>query len=633
MKLSLDQKIGLQPDTPSKPAEAKLDSQNRGVVPNSSEEARSPTILRWFRGRYSPGYNLAITIGGIVIAEAIAMAVVYFYRSLPYYQQVILDATVMTVIIFPLLYFLSSRPLLQHIQQRAQTENILQARLRLIQFAHTHTLEELLRAILDEIELLTGSMFSYFHFLESDQRTLWLRAWSTNTIQNMYALTGADSHYDVNQSGVWADCVRERRPVVRHDYALPKHRKGQPEEHAPVLREMAVPMQRDGKVVAILGLGNKPQNYTRNDMDLVSTLADFAWDVVRDKHASEALRESEEKFRTLVNWTYDWEIWLDPQGKIIYNSPSCERITGYNPEEILNAPELITRMILPDDRLCYVEHQQSIHAETAGIEKLEYRITAKDGTERWVEHICRPLFAEDQRYLGRRVSNRDISERKQAEQDIRERNQKEKLLTQTIHTMQLDIARDLHDTLGQNLSFLRMKLEHLAGKTIRKQSELQLELQSMSRAANESYDLMRGTLAILQSVNSTDLYRLFIRYAEQIEERAGFKISFSSRGEPRPLAAPRLRQMFYIFREILSNIEKHANASQVHMEMLWDAHHLHLLVHDNGQGFDVNQIQFGGHYGLKFLKERAELLNGSFEINSTIGSGTQILVQVPYEQS
>ena len=143
MKLSLHKKISLQPDTPSEPAEAKLDAQNRGVVSKSSEEARSSGILKWFRGRYSPGYNLGITICGIVIAEAIAMAVVYFYRSLPYYQQVVLDAAVMTVIIFPLLYFLSSRPLLQHIQQRAQTENILQARLRFIQYAHTHTLAEL----------------------------------------------------------------------------------------------------------------------------------------------------------------------------------------------------------------------------------------------------------------------------------------------------------------------------------------------------------------------------------------------------------------------------------------------------------------------------------------------------------
>jgi signal transduction histidine kinase len=267
------------------------------------------------------------------------------------------------------------------------------------------------------------------------------------------------------------------------------------------------------------------------------------------------------------------------------------------------------------------------------VENVEYSILARHGADRWIEHMCRPLFGADNHYLGRRVSNRDITERKRTEQDLRERNQKEQMLTQTIHTLQLDIARDLHDTIGQNISFLRMKLEHLAGKKIRKQSDMQVEIQNMARAANESYDLMRGTLAILQSTNSTDLYRLFTRYTEQIEERSTFRVDFSSRGEPKPISAPRLRQIFYIFREILNNIEKHANASLVTMEMIWDADHFRLIVSDNGNGFDVNQVQFGIHYGLKFMRERAELLNGSVSIRSEIGSGTHVTVLVPYEQS
>jgi signal transduction histidine kinase len=197
--------------------------------------------------------------------------------------------------------------------------------------------------------------------------------------------------------------------------------------------------------------------------------------------------------------------------------------------------------------------------------------------------------------------------------------------------MQLDIARDLHDTIGQNISFLRMKLDHLAGRKTFRQAEMKTELQNMTRAANETHDLIRGTLAILQSVDSTDLYRLFIRYAEQIEERSTFKMEFSSRGEPKPLSAPRMRQLFYIFREILNNIEKHANANRMSMEMTWDPDILNLIIVDNGKGFDMDQIQFGGHFGLRFMKERADLLNGSLTVVSKIGSGTKVVVQVPYE--
>jgi PAS domain S-box-containing protein len=369
----------------------------------------------------------------------------------------------------------------------------------------------------------------------------------------------------------------------------------------------------------------------RDEREQITHFISIKQDVSKRKQAEEALRASEERFRTLVEWTYDWEIWLDPLGNLVYSSPSCERISGYRPQDFVADPSLMVRIIHPDDQPLYQDHQRIVHAETVGADKVEYRIRSRDGRERWMEHICRPLFGENHAYLGRRVSNRDITEQKQAEKDLEERNQKEKILRQTIHTLQLDIARDLHDTIGQNISFLRMKLAHLTETKIRRQAELQLELQSMARAADESYDLMRGTLAVLQSESSTDLFRLFARYAEQIEERASFRIDLSAQGEPRFMSARRMRQLFYILREILNNIEKHASASQVSIKMAWDPDCLTLLVFDNGSGFELDTVQYGSHYGLKFMRERVELLNGSIVIRSAVGAGTDIILKIPYE--
>jgi PAS domain S-box-containing protein len=369
----------------------------------------------------------------------------------------------------------------------------------------------------------------------------------------------------------------------------------------------------------------------RDDQGEVVQFIAIKQDVTERKRGEEAVRESEEKFRTLVEWTYDWEFWVDPGGHLIYTSPSCERITGFSPEEFIADPDTMTKIVHAKDRSIFKKHQEIIHSELAGVEKMEFRIITRAGKECWLEHICRPLFGAENRYLGRRVSNRDITERKQAEKLIRERNRKEKLLTQTIHTMQLDIARDLHDTLGQNIGFLRMKLDYLAEKKIRKPGEMRLELQSMARAANESYDLIRGTLAVLQSESSTDLFSLFTRYAGQIEERSGCKINFVSEGETRFMTARRMRQLFYVFREILNNIEKHAHATEVFMELKWDADCLHLYVSDNGSGFDLEKTPYGGHYGMKFMRDRVELLNGSLTIQSAVGSGTRIKLEVPYE--
>ena len=572
---------------------------------------------------------LIVLPAGIFLSEVVAMVLVRLYTG-PYWVIILLDAIITTALMFPLIYTLSYQPLLKHLDERERVESIMQVRLRLVQFAVEHTVDELLQAALDEIEALTGSTIGFFHFLEEDQKTLWLQAWSSNTLQNMCNAEGKGNHYSVEQAGVWADCIRQRQPIIHNDYASLAHRKGTPEGHVPIIREVTVPILRDDQVVAILGLGNKPQDFTADDVELVSTFADFAWDIIERKRAENALRESEEKFRTLVDWTYDWEQWVDPQGNIVYTSPSCERITGWSPKEFISDPHLLIDVVHPDDRQSYEVHKQLVHDETAGISNVEYRIIARDGSERWIDHICRPLFGKDDRYLGRRVSNRDITARKLVEKEIRERNQNENMLTQTLHTMQIDIARDLHDTVGQNISYLRMKLEHLAEADLHTKHDMKMEIKNMRSVADETFDLIRGTLDVLQSGGLVDPLTLFIQYANQIEERSPFRINVSSQGEPRPLAPIQVRQLFFVFREALSNVEKHANASEVSVELIWDDDNLALMIMDDGQGFRLDDTQVRRHYGLKFMRERIELLKGVFSIQSTNSIGTRIKISLPY---
>ena len=579
--------------------------------------------------RKLPYVIIALPVG-IFLSEVIAMLLILLYKG-PYGVTILIDAIITTTLMLPLIYMLSYRPLLKHVAENERVEGIMQVRLRLMQFAIGHTVDELLQATLDQIEALTGSTIGFFHFLEADQNTLRLQAWSTNTLQNMCNAEGKGSHYSVEQAGVWADCVRQRQPVIHNDYVSMPHRKGTPEGHTPIVREITVPILRDGQVVAILGVGNKPQDFTTNDLELVSTLADFAWDIVERKRAEDALRESEEKFRTLVTWTYDWEQWVDPQGHIVYTSPSCERITGYRPEDFITNPNLLIDVVHPNDRHFYGEHKKLVHDETAGISSVEYRVIARDGSEHWIEHICRPLFGDDNQYLGRRVSNRDITERKRAEKEIGERNLKENLLTLTIHSMQMDIARDLHDTVGQNIGYLRMKLDYLSETGLQNHADLGAEITQMLKVANESYDLIRGTLNILQSGGLADPFVLFNQYALQVEERSPFEINVSSQGEPRPLSPNQVRQLFFVYRETLSNIEKHAKASHVSVEFTWDEDDLGLVIVDNGDGFRPEDTQVRNHYGLKFMQERIESLNGVFSVQSTNGIGTRIKIILPYE--
>ncbi len=167
---------------------------------------------------------------------------------------------------------------------------LLNTRVELINYSESHSIDELMIRTLDEVEKLTGSSISFFHFLEDDQKTLYLQAWSTQTSDKFCKAEGKGMHYDIDNAGVWIDCVKERSPVIHNDYNSLPHRKGLPEGHAPVIRELVVPVIRKDKITAILGVGNKSNEYNERELSIVSYLAGVIWDIIARKQAEEQLR-------------------------------------------------------------------------------------------------------------------------------------------------------------------------------------------------------------------------------------------------------------------------------------------------------------------------------------------------------
>ncbi|MDE3090901.1 MAG: PAS domain S-box protein, partial [Chloroflexota bacterium] len=132
-----------------------------------------------------------------------------------------------------------------------------------------------------------------------------------------------------------------------------------------------------------------------------------------------ALRESEERFRTMSDFTYDWEYWVGTDGNYVYMSPSCERITGYRAEELASNPHLLEAIVHPGDLATLTQHLRE-RSDSDEMATLDFRIIRRDGQVRWINHICRKVHSADGRWLGRRASNRDITERKRAEEALRE---------------------------------------------------------------------------------------------------------------------------------------------------------------------------------------------------------------------
>ena len=182
------------------------------------------------------------------------------------------------------------------ITEHRRNDRIQAVRALLSEFSLTNSVQDLLRRFLDEAELMTESRIGFFHFLEPDQKTLSLQMWSSNTLERMCDIDltdTANTHYPVCKAGVWVDCIKQGGPVIHNDYESLENRKGLPQGHAPVSRELVIPVFRADKIVAILGVGNKTTRYTEEDVQTVSEIADIAWDIVSRKQTEESLQASQ----------------------------------------------------------------------------------------------------------------------------------------------------------------------------------------------------------------------------------------------------------------------------------------------------------------------------------------------------
>jgi PAS domain S-box-containing protein len=140
-------------------------------------------------------------------------------------------------------------------------------------------------------------------------------------------------------------------------------------------------------------------------------------DIHESRMAEAAVAESERRFRTVADFTYNWEYWTTPDSDVLWMSPSCERITGYPPEAFVADRDLLLRIIHPEDRHLMEEHLHEVH-EGGEAHPVDFRVSHRDGRELWISHLCTPVFDQQGRYQGRRSSNQEITARRQAEEDL-----------------------------------------------------------------------------------------------------------------------------------------------------------------------------------------------------------------------
>jgi len=338
------------------------------------------------------------------------------------------------------------------------------------------------------------------------------------------------------------------------------------------------------------------------------------------------LRRSEQRFRTVADFAYDWEYWVDPTGSYLYISPSCERITGYRAQEFQADPGLLERIIHPDDRAVAVDHFRHEAVESSRLSPFEFRVITCRGEERWLEHVCQPVYDAAGNYLGRRGSNRDATERKRVEQELEQH-----VRDRATAAERSRLARELHDSVTQALYSVNLHAEAASlALTAGKETVVATSLQKLQAMTHEAMMDLRMLIFELHPpiLKEEGLAAALRARLATVESRAGLQTEFQVEGEESlPLAVA--EELFWVAVEAFNNVLKHANANKVIVELAFRAERVRLIITDNGRGFDPKTAQSG--MGLQTIAGRVERIGGTLDLSTTLDQGTTICIEAPIE--
>ena len=278
------------------------------------------------------------------------------------------------------------------------------------------TLQEFLDYALAEALELTGSRLGYIYYYHEEQQQFVLSSWSREVMKECLVVNPTTC-YALNQTGLWGEVVRQRRPIVLNDcQAEHPLKKGYPEGHAPLHRYLSIPVFSKDEIVAVVGVANKESAYDDTDVRQLQMLMDAVWECLERKRAEESLKESRQALthtQTIAKvggWTADLLTGMS------INSPEASRINGLPTHAV--PCETFFSIVAPEDTVVLWQAWEEALA-TGTPYDVEHRITV-DGQVKWVHSLAEIEYDDTGRPA--RVSGmlQDITERKQTEEQLRQ---------------------------------------------------------------------------------------------------------------------------------------------------------------------------------------------------------------------
>lgn len=365
------------------------------------------------------------------------------------------------------------------------------------------------------------------------------------------------------------------------------------------------------------------------------------------------LAEHRRKLKVISENSYDWEYWISPERKFNFISPSCQRITGYGAEEFEADPSLFVSITRESERKQIARHLEEEFQMTE-VCHLEFWITTRQGEERCVAHYCQPVYGEDGAFLGRYVTNRDITDRKKIEKSLESHIEK---LEQRNRDLQAFGYMASHD-LRESIILIQAFSKRLRTKCFQDQErEGCVYLQQIEKATRHMQMLLDSMLSYsriatqskeISAIDLNDIAREVIQDMDYFLRKEKAVVTLESL----PSVCADHGQMYQLLKNLISNALKFHKPGEVPTICIYsrqtDAdekmNRWEVIVEDNGIGFEEKEagkifnlferLHSRDHFegtgiGLSICKRIAERHGGEILAISSPGQGAKFIIRFP----
>ena len=349
-----------------------------------------------------------------------------------------------------------------------------------------------------------------------------------------------------------------------------------------------------------------------------------------------ALRDSEERLRAIFDAAENVSLIMtdlaDTEYHILEFSRGAEHMFGYNREEIIGKP--VAMLHLPEDVIKFPAIINSMRQKKEGFTG-ESTLIRKSGERFPAFFTTYPIFDYDGNMTATLGVSIDITKHKQDEKQIRLLSQ------QLIRAQEIErqmISRELHDSIAQDLSVIKISFDTIAYNHQEVSDEIRQMFLEYSKTLQNSIIAVRDMAYDLRppGLDQLGIIQTIFQYCEDFSKKTGLNADFSSAGmEDLMLDADMKINLYRLVQEGLINIRKHAEARHVTIRLAAAFPNIILRIKDDGKGFDVKSrlisAQDEKRMGLRSMEERVGLLGGEMNIKSSPTKGTSIFIKFPYK--